>query len=627
MIIKELLLEASKYDSMFQNISKENLEFVRDNDLSKLSVNINDNIKWAKSYLKKEDRIIWFLRLLKIKILQEIIGLYPEDSNIDNTFPDDDDNLDIKKEKNKLVKELRKTQQKANISDVSSLPPIMDIKNKLIHYIGQERIAGIQNYVFRNETPEELFDKLDEIEQEWIEKIGKDTVTVQEGDKEVIQFNDGFSWWLLNRGACREEADAMGHCGNVPSLQSGDRILSLRKKVVEDIWAPHLTFILHDDGHLGEMKGKNNDKPDEKYHPYIIELLKNTKIIKGIKGGGYLAENNFSLSDLEKTQMEELIKINPDLLSIFEKYEIYGPTDKVIGEIQEKLYESPLPAVDDITDKMVILDSWGSLEDFANFTLFEPLRDLFEAIDEQDSSIDEDDLENLANDLKIKDEIYLDILKHIPENYLDKISDNLNLDVDISSYNGLREISENIDKSYYGELIRKGIVYVYKIQKKIKEHPELKDYIEMVIDDLFYYSLNNFHATLDYDINDLERSVELTMDLNDFVSVLYESLNLDEGEISRSEEDYSIAVQVAHTQDWAEIDMYELKDRINEIKSDKINNANELYNKFQRIINIDDIQIKEIPREDAIDIAKYFTKYIDLNEGIDFTRLKNLAGV
>lgn len=36
MNIKELLLEASKYVSMFQNISKENLEFVRDNDLSKL---------------------------------------------------------------------------------------------------------------------------------------------------------------------------------------------------------------------------------------------------------------------------------------------------------------------------------------------------------------------------------------------------------------------------------------------------------------------------------------------------------------------------------------------------------------------------------------------------------------
>jgi hypothetical protein len=59
------------------------------------------------------------------------------------------------------------------------------------------------------------------------------------------------------------------------------------------------------------MKGKNNDKPQSKYHPYIIELLK-LPIIKNVKGGGYKPENNFKLSDLDNSQLNELLKLKPE---------------------------------------------------------------------------------------------------------------------------------------------------------------------------------------------------------------------------------------------------------------------------------------------------------------------------
>lgn len=637
MIIKELLMEASKYDSMFQKISKENLEFAGETYLTNISKHINDNIKWARQNLKREDRIVWYLRLFKIATLKKILEIYPEDSKIDNTFPDENDNLEIKKEKESLVKELKKTKQKANFD--FNPDDLNHIKNNLMHFIGQEdRITEIQNYTFSNETPQELFDNLDRIENEWIEKTKTHTVTIQEGDKEIEKFDDGVSWWLLNRGACREEADAMGHCGNVPTMKSGDRILSLRKKVSDDMWEPHLTFILDEDGYLGEMKGRKNDKPDKKYHPYIIKLLKNKKLIKGIKGGGYLQQNNFSLSDLSNDQIEELIKINPDLLTIFEKYERYGPTDEILDEIKEKLYDSPLPDVEEITKYTVILDSWNRLRDFANISMFIPLHDLFEAIDAQNSSIDEEELENLAERLTIDDEIYLDILTHIPENYLTKISDSLDLNIDVSSYKDLRRIAENIDKSYYGKLIRKGIVYIH-VNEDIEKHPEFKDYVNLLMDEIYYLSMRNEYATLDYDINNLDRDVELKMDLKDFVNVLQESLN--EGDYN-NDEAYMVARSVIDAQDWSPIDSFEIKERIGEIKSGERsttvigeqNSTRDLYNKFEKLINFNDniysekdIKLKEISKNDAIDVAKYFTKSVDLNEGFDISRIKKLAGV
>src|SRR6266851_947531 len=89
-------------------------------------------------------------------------------------------------------------------------------------------------------------------------------------------------------------------CGNVPSERPGDRILSLRRKVQRgDMvrWYPIATFILDRDGQLGEMKGRGNDKPAPKYHFYIVALLRH-HMINGIKGGGYMPENNFAMEDL-----------------------------------------------------------------------------------------------------------------------------------------------------------------------------------------------------------------------------------------------------------------------------------------------------------------------------------------
>ncbi len=126
-------------------------------------------------------------------------------------------------------------------------------------------------------------------------------VTLEGGEEIIHEFPDGFVWMDLKKSGCNIEAGAMGHCGNGEG-KSGETILSLRKHIHDDIYRPAVTCILDKNGHLGEMKGRNNNKPIEKYHVYIEWLLKNYREISGIKGGGYKPENNFDIHDLKNPE-------------------------------------------------------------------------------------------------------------------------------------------------------------------------------------------------------------------------------------------------------------------------------------------------------------------------------------
>jgi hypothetical protein len=124
----------------------------------------------------------------------------------------------------------------------------------------------------------------------------------------IIQLNGGWKWVSLNKGACDTEAEKMGHCGNVPSQQPGDNILSLR----DPKGNPHLTFIVNNKI-LGESKGKNNEKPVPKYHKAIVQLLLSPYIEK-IRGGGYEPEHNFKLSDLSEEDQKIVLAKKPDIV-------------------------------------------------------------------------------------------------------------------------------------------------------------------------------------------------------------------------------------------------------------------------------------------------------------------------
>jgi len=246
-----ILLEAA-YDGMIASLKKDFPNSIKE---------IDDNIKQAKTILKKQDRMVWYIKILRAYL-----------------------NNDIKR-------------VSGNYNFIS-----MNMFNEdLFHYYGYN-IGDIENIEYKNQNISELFETL----QSYINKYqqsDKAPVPVRKGDYELIKCNDGTSWWFVDRSYCSEEGRSGKHCGNVMGKHDKtQRILSLRSVNHNVI----LTFILLENGYLGEMKAKANLKPAEKYHANIMQLLLNP-MIKGIKGAGAAPWMNFSIFDLPENDITVLI--------------------------------------------------------------------------------------------------------------------------------------------------------------------------------------------------------------------------------------------------------------------------------------------------------------------------------
>lgn len=253
------LFEAS-YDSM---IAKMKQDFPEHQQL------IQEYLKMAKVIFKKDDKIVWWMK------------------NVRQTLTDI-----------------------ANNHPAASLEELHSEFENITHYFGYGE-AAFDNYQFGNKSYVQIINDFDKLEQQFQKKQEQDApVAVQQGDYELIRFTDGISWWFVDRAYCSDEGRSGGHCGNVVGQHNkAQRILSLRKNghVI-------LTFILEPDGSLGEMKAKHNQKPNEKYHPYIMSLLL-SDTVKGIKGAGYLPENNFSVFDLADKNLKAIHSSKAELIS------------------------------------------------------------------------------------------------------------------------------------------------------------------------------------------------------------------------------------------------------------------------------------------------------------------------
>ena len=613
----QTLMEASKYDPMFEKIK--NLQFVKDKEL--LSQNIEDNINWARTNLKKEDRIMWFLRIVKYTILEKL------NNEMTNIRADDfaDERFYVQTDMKKLVSKLPFLSGGVGYT-------ITALKNVLEHYLGQTRITKIQTHVFSKESPADLFDLFSSYERKWHEENGGKIVAIQDGDELVLSFDNGNKgWWLLNRGACRDEGDAMGHCGNAPSVSSRDRILSFRVKIDEDNWTPHLTFILDEYGMLGEMKGRGNEKPAKKYHPYIVELLKRTDLVEGIKGGGYLPANNFSLNDLDHKVKEELEQLNPNLISIFEKYRTSGLTKEIEAGLLEKLKESSLPLIHDINNKEVTLEQWDSLEQFTRYNNFPDLDSFNDLIEIYKSeTIDQEKIEIMSDDVTISEQVYSDIIKELPEQILNKILKALDITVDFENTGSILKLIDHIDKSYYGKIFRKSILYNVTVKKhslltieNMERYLDLSWYI-------IYYASPELHNECYYDYNKkypFNGPVEMKIPTRTFVDVLETSFDPEAMEYGEEEAFYAAR---ASQDGWFYVDYYELE----HISYDEIFNDKDdivFFKKLKKLVKkeVNGYYVGIIKDGDVnpSDVAREVVKMIHYNESRDIEHMLKLAGV
>lgn len=273
---------------------------------------LNNDIEEIRKSLKRKDRIVWLLRILRLSVMNYLIikkgQLTPEV---------------VAYIENELKKFNKKAKKNFTWNDIKSLPKLSNIIDTLEHFYSMN-IPKIEKYVFKYETPKEIYDIFSEIEEGYKSSIGADDELILENpDEEVfLKIDNTFTWFNLNRASCSDEAAAMGHCGNAPSSHNRNQtILSLRQKIVRGktvYWRPVLTFIYHiAEKGLGEMKGRGNEKPAKRYHPHIIKLLRDNRIQK-IIGGGYLSDNNFSVNDLDEKVKERLLAVKPALMSFMD---------------------------------------------------------------------------------------------------------------------------------------------------------------------------------------------------------------------------------------------------------------------------------------------------------------------
>lgn len=314
--------------------------------------------KLSLDVFKKEDRIIWFLKQLKRHFLSHIVNdKWAEfhDSNFEGS--EEEYIIHGKKIGDKLKKIFNK------IPDLLNNASFETIFGSFKHYFSLP-IPKIEEYIFKDQTFNEIIKVFHDFEQEWIEnnKANKAFISLDQYEgkewKDVIRFPDNKVWILLNEETCDIEGEAMGHCGNTGNPRDGDRILSLRTfDEKRNGWEVHLTFILDKHYFLGEMKGRGNEKPSSKYHPYIIKLLE-LPIIKGIKGGGYLEQNNFDLSDIQNPQVvQELLKEKPLLMGI-KNY--FKKTKKISPEVSNIIYEQAVEASKNIINPPTDVKNNGS---------------------------------------------------------------------------------------------------------------------------------------------------------------------------------------------------------------------------------------------------------------------------
>jgi hypothetical protein len=290
--------------------------------LSNTQDKLNEQINWTRENLKKDDWAIWYLRLYKYSLLSEHFSRME---------------LDFYRRKNPQFndissnKELSFVRKMTSANCTADIYELNEIKSSLKHMVDLN-LPVINSMVFNWRTPASILGEAEDHELSW-QAQHEDTNLVEYG-KKIIEFEDGSAWFDLEKSGCNQEARAMNHCGN-GSGNGRQTVLSYRKPQGvnnngENLWRPYLTFILDiEDGSLGEMKGRANTKPAERYHPYILRLLTDHEPIDKVVGGGYLPEHNFQLSDLDNDTYNNLIQIKPSLFPLGELYEKFGNVDMI----------------------------------------------------------------------------------------------------------------------------------------------------------------------------------------------------------------------------------------------------------------------------------------------------------
>ena len=181
----------------------------------------------------------------------------------------------------------------------------------------RERIRGILDWLESPNTPKQnlrelTFDKAEEKAKQWHDELnvsGGDVDYVEPKENVILktyqpnEFGKTYYWVMLPSNKCNLESSRMGHCGQ---SSYSDNLISFRSNYKnvngEEVNDSHIT-IGYGNGYFYQVKGKQNKKPLEKYHPYIFDLIKS--ILNGEINERFKKENDESIKVVEYLSNEQ----------------------------------------------------------------------------------------------------------------------------------------------------------------------------------------------------------------------------------------------------------------------------------------------------------------------------------
>lgn len=419
----------------------------------------------ARQKLKRNDRIVWYLKWARALVAYKKAKAW--------NIP--------KEKKDQIILNFKKI---TGIEWLARNEELEIFHNDFVfgsayieHVLSQmQQIPNLENMQWLG-NPSAVKLQIDEIEQAHAQKANR-SLTPKYEDQVLISYNNS-AWFLLPRGACNDEAEAMGHCGNVPSEKPGDRILSYREKTKDGKWKPQLTFILDRFGMLGEMKGFANAKPTAEYHSVIVDLLKHD-LVKGIVGGGFAANKNFIITDLPPATQEKLLQSKPGLGGWNKLIEQQGLTDLAKLWIESLLENSDAKIVWNDQEQIVQLKYYQTFDEMANANKLWGIVDFVDKlkmigdgdlVDIEDwydqTDLDSDQVEEFAMELadSIADALDTETLEKIFDRYnIDRL-DSKSIKNTPQLFAALIESAETIILNRYEKLI------IRSVEQWVKDNP------------------------------------------------------------------------------------------------------------------------------------------------------------
>jgi hypothetical protein len=218
--------------------------------------------------------------------------------------------------------------------------PNIDIKN--LNLNDAERLYHLYGYItdWRDNpnTPSinlknMSWDEAENLSREWHESLskgggGRVSNILDEKDKIIHKFNNGFYWVLRESNTCEKSKESMGHCARASTSDMYlFRLIKNDEEFITADWHPTDRYII-------QLRGKANTKPKEIYYPYILWLIGESGYIDKLDTSkAYGSQNNFHISDLNNEQLIYVFNKNQNVINF--SYLLYssGDADKIINEL------------------------------------------------------------------------------------------------------------------------------------------------------------------------------------------------------------------------------------------------------------------------------------------------------